>query len=229
MAQPHRGGDGAGRNPIRAVSDGAGRGLSSIFRALWRGRALLEGADGPRTGPAELAKKRSARSNAELGSITQKYLAYFSEENPSKRAILLREYTPNDEPGAADDGKAPAARRGRAGGAAGRDPLEKAGDDRSGRRIPPRPHFQVHPAGRAVQRDGQATCSIAHEGWMTATMPILQDRRPPNGLIGDCRRRRQQTTEPADRDGTGADEKRVCRSSLVRALGSVGIFSGSRS
>ncbi len=63
----------------------------------------------------ELAKKRSARNNAELGSVTQKYLAYFSEENPSKRAILLREYTPSgrgDEPAAADEGNVPAARRG---------------------------------------------------------------------------------------------------------------------
>ena len=114
----------------------------------------------------ELARKRSARSNAELGSITQKYLAYFSEENPSKRAILLREYTPSDrgdEPGAADDGKAPAGRRGRAGAggragaAGGRDPLEKAGDDRSGRRIPPAPALPgaSRGTGRSTRRPSE--------------------------------------------------------------------------
>ena len=54
----------------------------------------------------ELAQKRNARNNAELGSITQKYLAYFSEENPRKRAILLREFTPtgrDDEAGMPTD------------------------------------------------------------------------------------------------------------------------------
>ena len=111
----------------------------------------------------ELARKRSARSNADLGSITQKYLAYFSEENPSKRAILLREYTPTsrgDELGAADDENAPVARRGRAGAggragaASGRDSLDKAGDDRSGRRIPPAPALPgaSRGAGRSTRR-----------------------------------------------------------------------------
>jgi hypothetical protein len=101
----------------------------------------------------ELARKRNARSNAELGSITQKYLAYFSEENPSKRAILLREYTPSergDEAEPADDGNARTAKRARA-GAGGRGPLEKVGEDRGGgRRIPPAPALPG--AGRGTGR-----------------------------------------------------------------------------
>ena len=113
-------------------------GLSSLAAQRSR-RAVLEDADGLEEDIRERRQNRIARNDDGTGMITQKYLAYFSEANPTKRAILLRDYTPNDEPGAADDGKAPAARRGRAGGAAGRDPLEKAGDDRSGRRIPPAP------------------------------------------------------------------------------------------
>ena len=39
--------------------------------------------------------RRADRHTADsLGSITQKYLAYFSEDDPRKRAILMREFTP---------------------------------------------------------------------------------------------------------------------------------------
>jgi hypothetical protein len=37
--------------------------------------------------------RRKARNDDALATITQKYLAYFSEENPTKRAALLRENT----------------------------------------------------------------------------------------------------------------------------------------
>ena len=39
--------------------------------------------------------RRNSRNGGDvLGSITQQYVAYFSEENPKKRAILLRDYNP---------------------------------------------------------------------------------------------------------------------------------------
>jgi hypothetical protein len=96
----------------------------------------------------ELARKRRARSEPDLASITQKYLAYFSEENPSKRAILLREYDPStsaddaellDEDNSAVGRRGRAVTRGRAGAPAARGTLEKADEERGARRIPPPP------------------------------------------------------------------------------------------
>jgi hypothetical protein len=96
----------------------------------------------------ELRRKRNARHNAEPGSVTQKYLAYFSEENATKRSILLREYAANrggDEAESADDGKDREAPRGRAGAGGrasapgARGSSDRTGVDKSGRRIPAAP------------------------------------------------------------------------------------------
>lgn len=47
--------------------------------------------------------RRTGRQNEDtLASISQKYLAYFSEENPSKRAILMREFAPAKSQAARD-------------------------------------------------------------------------------------------------------------------------------
>jgi hypothetical protein len=113
---------------------------SGVGGRYWRVRTDLE------SDRRELAKKRNARRNAETGSITQKYLAYFSEENPTKRAILLRDYSNNRrgaETESPDDRTDRAAPRGRAGGRANalgaRGSSEKAGEEKSTRRIPPAP------------------------------------------------------------------------------------------
>ena len=44
----------------------------------------------------ERRQRRATRNRDRMESITKKYLAYFTEENPAKRAVLLREYTPPD-------------------------------------------------------------------------------------------------------------------------------------
>jgi hypothetical protein len=95
--------------------------------------------------------RRTPRNGGDvLGSITQHYLAYFSEENPKKRAILLNDYNSGrraqERDGAArradseDDERAP-----------GLDPSRRSGvtsglrrsaemsEERSGRAIPPAP------------------------------------------------------------------------------------------
>jgi hypothetical protein len=99
----------------------------------------------------ERQKRRAARNPDRLESITQKYLAYFNEQNPRKRAILLREYTPPVPDDAVENevlrgaGRLGADARGRS-GARGRtgatsSPRGAAGmtEEKSGRRIPPAP------------------------------------------------------------------------------------------
>ncbi len=109
----------------------------------------------------ERRKRRAAKNTDRLESMTQKYLAYFNEQNPRKRAILLREYTPpvpddeveNEVPRGAGRLGADARGAGRLGadargrsGAGGRtgatsSPRGAAGmaEEKSGRRIPPAP------------------------------------------------------------------------------------------
>jgi hypothetical protein len=106
------------------------------------------------------AKRRiAARNDDGMGLITQKYLAYFSEENPNKRAILLRNYTPIRRDEEADgEGRAglDANRRSAAGGRAGAAGAPRGAADvneeKSGRRIPPAPAPSFRGSGRTSRR-----------------------------------------------------------------------------
>jgi hypothetical protein len=111
----------------------------------------------------ERADRRNAQNEDVLGTITQKYLAYFSEEDPAKRAAVLREFTPRRADAAPDrparrgadarDFRAPALDLDRGGrrdagarsGAAGRlsEPASRRSsrldDAAGGRNVPPAP------------------------------------------------------------------------------------------
>jgi hypothetical protein len=98
--------------------------------------------------------RRNARNDDVLGSITQKYLAYFSEESPSKRAILLRENASGRNldnvsgaarPGNGDDseeGPLPRGASRRSGASSAGRASSGMGDEKSGRRIPPAPEIR---------------------------------------------------------------------------------------
>ena len=123
-----------------AEQDGASR-LSERYGAgvpYWRLRSDF--AEDKR----ERLKRRKARNAVGAESITEKYLAYFSEADPRKRATLLRDYTSQpaddrgDAAGAEDDGKAKGRSRRRRsfraqlGGAAGHERGEKRQADSAG-------------------------------------------------------------------------------------------------
>ena len=78
-----------------------------------------------------LSRQRRSAAENPLVSITQKYLAYFSEENPRKRALLLRDGVASER----EENRQVANRRGMIAGddgnAAGREPAQRAGRDGS--------------------------------------------------------------------------------------------------
>jgi hypothetical protein len=110
----------------------------------------------------ERRSRRNVRNDDAIGSITQKYLAYFSEPNPARRAILLRDYTPiqrdDERDGERGEGRLgpdatrrPAAGR-RAGAATSPRGPGGVGEEKSGRRIPPAPAPSIRGSGRSPRR-----------------------------------------------------------------------------
>ena len=101
------------------------KGFLAYHRGARGRRAVLEAAERLRARQAHRLNRRNARNDADvLGSITQQYLAYFSEANPKKRAMLLREYSPSRQ----IDDRDGAARR----GDSGEDDLKRHGLIRAG-------------------------------------------------------------------------------------------------
>ncbi len=149
----------------------------------------------------ELLRKRNARRNAEPGSVTQKYLAYFSEENPTKRSILLREYTAGrrgDEAESAEDGNDGEAPRGRAGAGGrasapgARGASERTGVEKSGRRIPAAPPLPG--ASRGSSRSTRRPSDVLDRARRT-----VDDTADSEGLPSSKRsNRRSPATPPED-------------------------------
>jgi hypothetical protein len=87
-----------------------------------------------------LERKMGRRSEDTAASISQKYLAYFSEDSPRKRAILMREFIPTRRREAREGlarAEGETENGGRLRGAGGAS--AKGGDERTGRATPPAP------------------------------------------------------------------------------------------
>jgi hypothetical protein len=113
----------------------------------------------------ERRNRRIARNDDGVRLITQKYLAYFSEADPAKRAILLRNYTPSDrdDEGDAERGEdrlgPEVTRRAAAGRRPGAATASRGsggvGEEKSGRRIPPAPAPSFRGSSRSPRRPSE--------------------------------------------------------------------------
>ena len=183
----------------------------------------------------ERLNRRAERQSEDTpAAISQKYLAYFSEPNPRKRAILMREFTPvrrgderdglvRGENGAdnretalgLDPGRRSRARRspsavgGRA--ATRRGPVRKRAAEAFRLPLP----LDDCPALRAELNVDRATSSTAPEA-LTTTHSIPGFRRSSAGIETDRLRTGPRTSEPVSQRSPPSDWRGRARKSLAR-------------
>ena len=185
--------------------DGADRALNQRYGIgvqYWKLRSDIE------LDKRAMLNRRPARQNEDFAaSISQKYLAYFSEDNPRKRAILMRDFATNRQPMGAAGERGRATPRTAKPGSSRAVPSAEAADSRRGRS-----HRDVVP--RAIQvRAGEAAsgrptppappAARTKPGWNgTDSAPTVRCARSFSRLGDDLPVRRRPTA--ADRRNADA-------------------------